>query len=89
MHDYQYVTQFPKYDIVQRIKPEYAILYDSYIWGAETATLKRGDKSVDYLFGDIRDRIEALCKDHGQLVKSIDGGIYGDLEIYQIDWELK
>jgi hypothetical protein len=88
LYDYPYLTQSSPYKEVERFQPDYAILYDSSIWGRKSATLGRDDPTVDTYTG-IREKMESLCLRKGTFLKKISDKFYGDIEIYKIDWDSK
>jgi hypothetical protein len=88
LHNYPYLTQSSPYEEVERFQPNYAILYDSTIWGKKSATLDRDDPTTERYTG-IRGKMESLCLRKGTFLKKIDNKFYGDVEIYKIDWDSK
>jgi 4-amino-4-deoxy-L-arabinose transferase-like glycosyltransferase len=86
LHNYPYLTQSSPYKEVERFRPDYAILYDSSIWGEKSATLGRDDPTAD-TYTDIREKMELLCLRKGTFLKKIRNKFYGDVEIYKINWD--
>jgi hypothetical protein len=86
LHDYPYLTQSSSYRAVEEFKPEYAILYDSSIWGQRAATTGRLDETVN-VYKKIREKMQTLCSEKGVSVKRIRNEFYGDVEIFRINWE--
>lgn len=85
LHNYPYLTQVLPYENVEKFRPEYAILYDSSIWGKLSATLGRKDETVS-IYSKIAEKMENLCHKKGYFIKKILDKYYGDVEIYRIIW---
>lgn len=86
LHDYQYLTHSSPPDEIEEFKPEYAIMYDSGLWGLLSSTVRRKTKGV--LYKDVKRKMEELCRKRGVLVRRIMDPHYGNLEIYKINWEM-
>jgi hypothetical protein len=80
------LTEASPYAVVEEFKPEYAILYDSSIWGQKSATTDRWDETVN-VYRKIREKMESLCSAKGFFVERIKDEFYGNVEIYRINWD--
>ncbi|MFX0196248.1 MAG: hypothetical protein ACFFCW_09020, partial [Candidatus Hodarchaeota archaeon] len=85
LHNYPYLTQVSPYEEVEKFKPQYAILYDSSIWGGLSSTVGRKDETVAK-YSNIRNKMEELCSRRGTSMKRIENKYYGNIEIYEINW---
>jgi hypothetical protein len=87
-YDYPYRTEktIVNYAEMNKYQPDYVILYDSEIWGAERGTTKRYDPYYDEM-KPVRDMLTQLVQSSGTSVGSVPNSCYGNIEIFKLVWE--